>query len=104
MGLFSCGMCMNYTKSRNYKSATMENGRVVELQIKGEIAEGRYVICEEAPLLVSSLGAIVKPNKVDVRIIHDFSRPNGGVNAYVEDTSVTYSTIDQIAFRGSPFV
>jgi hypothetical protein len=37
----------------------------------------------------------VKPNKVDVRIIHDFSRPNGGVNAYVEDTSVTYATIDQ---------
>jgi hypothetical protein len=31
----------------------------------------------------------------DIRLIHDLSRPDGGVNALALDTSVTYATIDQ---------
>jgi hypothetical protein len=39
---------------------------------------------------------------MDVRLIHDFSRPDGGVNKLVEDSSVTYSTIDQAVHEIGP--
>jgi hypothetical protein len=42
---------------------------------------------------VSSLGAIVKPSGA-IRLIHDFSRPEGGLNYLTTDTSVRYPTID----------
>ena len=45
------------------------------------------------PFIVSSLGAILKINN-RVRLIHDLSRPDGGINALATDTSVSYSTID----------
>jgi hypothetical protein len=80
---------------KNYGSTLGDNKAAVQSQIEEEIREGRYVVCPDSPYLVSSLGAILKPNKVDVRLIHDFSRPDGGVNKLVEDSSVTYSTIDQ---------
>jgi hypothetical protein len=42
--------------------------------------------------VVSSIGAVPKPN-LDVRLIHDLSRPFGGINAFSLDNSVKYSTI-----------
>ena len=47
-----------------------------------EIAEGRYSVVKDKPIIVSALGAIEKPNK-DICLIHDCSRPSGfGVNDY----------------------
>jgi hypothetical protein len=79
----------------NYLSATREHKLATEKQIVKELELGRYVVCDESPLAVSSLGAIPKPNGVDIRIIHDLSRPEGGINRLAEGTSVSYTTIDQ---------
>jgi hypothetical protein len=48
---------------KNYGSTLGENKEAVQLQIAEEIRAGRYVVCPESPFLVSSLGAILKPNK-----------------------------------------
>jgi hypothetical protein len=86
-------MRMSSTKCRNYRSATVASREESELQIKAEIELGRYIVTPVAPYVVSSLGAIPKVNK-KVRLIHDLSRPEGGVNVHTTDTSVVYSTID----------
>jgi hypothetical protein len=44
--------------------------------------------------VTSALGAVPK-GLLDVRLIHDLSRPDGGVNRLASDTSVTYTTIDK---------
>jgi hypothetical protein len=77
----------------NYKSANVENKGTVEEQLVFEIDCGRYVVCSCPPKIVSSIGAIPKPN-LDVRIIHDLSRPWGSVNKFSTDNSVRYSTIE----------
>jgi hypothetical protein len=42
---------------------------------------------------VSSLGAITKSDG-SVRLIHDLSRPKGGINSLTTDTAVSYPTLD----------
>ena len=78
---------------RNYKSIFTLNYELAEKQILKEISLGRYIVTDIKPRFVSSLGAVPK-GQDKVRIIHDFSRPDGGVNAYSLDSSVHYSTID----------
>jgi hypothetical protein len=77
----------------NYKSALCENKLLSEEQIMVEINKDRYILCETKPHIISSLGAIIKPNG-SVRLIHDFSRPDGGLNGVTTDTSVVYPTIN----------
>lgn len=77
----------------NYKSATMELRDKVESQIKHEVSEGNYIKVPHKPKVVSSLGAILKSSG-SVRIIHDLSRPNAGVNQFVLDSSCQYSSVD----------
>ena len=48
----------------------------VESQIIEEISEGRYIVTDGPPRLVSAIGAIPKSSK-GVRLIHDCSRPRG---------------------------
>jgi hypothetical protein len=86
-------MRMDGTKCRNNKSSIVTSKEESELQIKTEIELGRYVVTPIAPYVVSALGAIPKKDK-KVRLIHDLSRPHGGVNVHTTDTSVVYSTID----------
>jgi hypothetical protein len=43
---------------------------------------------------VSSLGAVSKKGSSKIRVIHDFSRPLGGLNQFCLNTSVHYSTLD----------
>lgn len=57
----------------NYKS-TGVHAELVESQIQKEIDEGNYVMCDTKPNVVSSLGAILKPDGKSVRLIHDLSR------------------------------
>ena len=46
-------------------------------QIRVEISNGHYVICGAPLTLVSSLGAVKKPESGRIRLIHDCSRPQG---------------------------
>jgi hypothetical protein len=72
--------------------SAVENRNLVEKQIYKELDLGRYIVCDEPPLLVSALGAIPKSDTA-VRIIHDLSRPKGGLNKFAENTSVRYPTL-----------
>jgi hypothetical protein len=81
------------SRCRNYKSTLGENRDLVEAQIKKEVDMGRYIVCEDPPQLVSALGAIPK-SAGKIRIIHDLSRPDGGMNRSAVDTSVHYPTLD----------
>jgi hypothetical protein len=80
---------------RNYRSTMADNHSKVENRILEEIAQGNYVICESRPNNVSALGAVPK-GEDDVRVIHDLSRPDGGVNGFAYETSVVYTTIDEV--------
>ena len=79
--------------SKNYKSATVANHAASEAQIQTEISLDRYIVAEQKPHVVSSIGAIPKSNG-SVRLIHDLSRPDGGINSLTTDTAVKYPTID----------
>ena len=82
----------------NYKSATDPQWRgAVERQIIREISNGRYVPASTTPTIVSALGAIPKPNNLDVRIIHDCSRPPGNaVNDLACKDQFSYQTIEDV--------
>jgi hypothetical protein len=81
----------------NCKSAASVSKDLVQEQIQVELDSGRYVITEVKPTVVSALGAIPK-SSTKVRLIHDLSRPYGGVNQFASDTSVHYPTIDEATF------
>jgi hypothetical protein len=82
-------VCTNYRSTSQFDTL-----KKVEETILKEVDLGRYIKCVNQPYIVSSLGAILKPNK-SIRLIHDLSRPNGGVNRLAVDTSVCYSTLDE---------
>jgi len=77
----------------NYVSTKLHCDQV-EKQIKTEIAEGRYVVSQEKPHLISALGAIPKESG-GIRLIHDCSQPEGlSLNDYVRDTfKLKYQTV-----------
>ena len=80
----------------NYKSATGEDMVArVEDQIKTEIDNGRYVLVNEKPLIVSALGALPKKDAKRVRLIHDASRPagQGALNEYCSAEKFSYQSI-----------
>ena len=78
----------------NYKSATcVENRGKVETQILEELAAGNYVVVNKKPKIVSALGAVYKPNG-DVRIIHDYSQPEGSaLNEYATIENIRYQSV-----------
>ena len=80
---------------RNYRSTAFENKAKVETRILEEVSKGNYIKTPIRPTYVSSLGAVPK-DLDDVRLIHDLSRPNGGINILAHDTSVVYTTVDRI--------
>ena len=58
----------------------------MEKQIIDELANSRYVVSEQKPVIVSAMGAILKQN-CKVRLIHDCSRPlEVSVNDYAHST------------------
>lgn len=79
--------------TNNYKSA-IENKEAVEKQIRTEISEGRYVIVESPPTIISGIGAIPKDDG-SVRLIHDCSKPEGhALNDYAElDYKIQYQSV-----------
>ena len=78
----------------NYKSAEVTNRAKVEAQILSEIALGNYIVTTDRPAVVSSLGAVPKAGSSEIRIIHDLSQPNGGINKWASNCSVKYSSVD----------
>lgn len=85
----------------NYKSASVFNRSKVESQIACEISEGNYCLVDSEPAVVSSIGAIPKDNG-KVRLIHDLSRPNGGMNSFLTDTSCSFKTLDMATSMMNP--
>jgi hypothetical protein len=77
----------------NYRSA-LDNSALVEQKMRNEITLKRYIVCKAKPQIISSLGVVPKQNG-DIRLIHDLSRPRGGINQFALETSVTYSTLDK---------
>ena len=66
----------------------------MESQILSEIANNRYQIVQDQPLIVSALGAIPKKNSSKIRIIHDCSRPQGdALNDFAENVPFSYQSI-----------
>lgn len=99
----SVGIQQAYTK--NYHSATCPKNKLkVEQQIKKEISEGRYIITEDKPVLISALGAIAKPDSDELRLIHDCSQPKGkSLNDYVHyKQKLKYQTIQDAVELLSP--
>ena len=89
-----CFLDIVSSRRANYKSTFLPEAICsVEKQIKLEMELGIYVICENIPYIISSMGAIPKADS-RVRLIHDLSQPDGGPNKLAVDTSVTYATID----------
>jgi len=83
-------------EQENYKSATCSDNReAVEKQILTELEEGRYVVVQTKPTIVSALGAIVKKNG-SIRLIHDASRPDGtSLNSYaILESKMRFESID----------
>ena len=67
-------------------------------QVLKEIECGNYVVCNEAPKVVSPMAAIPKPDG-GVRLIHDCSRPHGwAVNDYSSsDWKQKFAQVDDAA-------
>ena len=82
-------------EEEDYRSATcVENKDAVEKQILTEIQEGRYVVVQAKPTIISALGAVLK-KAGGVRIIHDASRPEGqSLNSFASiENKLTFETI-----------
>ena len=77
---------------KNYNSARVTFAGKTEKQVLLEVSKGNYVETNIHPTIVSSLGAIPKPQSKKIRIIHDMSA--SGLNQWVSDRSVTYCTVD----------
>lgn len=79
----------------NYKSATNPLIHdMVEAQIGEEIANGRYVVPSQPPILISAIGAIPKRDSDKVRLIHDCSRPSGAaLNDFAYSSHFTYQSV-----------
>lgn len=80
---------------QNYSSATSPPHRpAVENQIITEIENHRYLIVDTQPMITSALGAIPKKDGINVRLIHDCSRPVGGaVNDFADNSPFSYQCI-----------
>ena len=77
----------------NYRSAFDERDKV-EAQIRVEIANGRYMVVQEPPLITSALGAIPKSDG-GVNIIQGASHPDGNaLNDFALKDKVTFQTVD----------
>ena len=81
----------------NYSSA-LDQRQAVEAQLRTEIAEGRLVVVDKRPTIVSALGAIPKPDG-GIRLIHDCSQPRGqAVNDYAFDVDQeSYASVRKAA-------
>lgn len=79
----------------NHKSAVApERKDKVEHQINQELMEGNYIITQHKPQIISALAAIDKPDG-DIRLIHDFSRPeNRSVNDFALKDYCEYQSLD----------
>lgn len=80
----------------NYKSATNSKARPhVERQILEEFENGRYILVDSKPQIVSALGAIPKnKEETQFRLIHDASRPYGQpLNAFADHDPFKYQSL-----------
>ena len=86
----------------NYRSCDAARD-AVEAQILEEIKEGRYLVTSTKPQIISSLGAIPKPDG-GIRLIHDASRPSGSaINDYASlESKIAYQSVQDAIKLLSP--
>ena len=91
------------SSTANHSSAlSPENRSKVEEKIREELSEGHYVITDHTPRITSALAAIPKPDG-DIRLIHDFSRPeNSSVNDFAVKDACVYQSLDDAIDLLSP--
>ena len=90
--------CVSPVHCANYRSATcLDNKKYVETQIFKELSVGRYFVTSTKPTIVSAIGAIPKPGKLNsFRIIHDASRPmSRSLNSYACPDSFSFTSVDE---------
>ena len=59
-----------------------------------ELSNGRYVMARSKPRIISALGAVDKPSKNKIRLIHDCSRPEGSaLNNLAVNWKLSYQSI-----------
>ena len=75
----------------------------VEKELLYQLGRGYYVKTDVKPKVISPLGAILKDNGVDVRIIHDGSQPEvGSMNSYALHDSVKYQSLAEALELAKP--
>ena len=91
-------------KTNNYKSATASDvSDKVENRIREKISKGNYVVTHVKPTIVSTLGAIPKPDTDNLQLIHDCSRPQfSNVNSYATTQHSTYVTVEKAVSQIKP--
>ena len=76
---------------------------IVEKELRSQIDCGYYVVTDCKPTVISPLGAILKEDGVNVRLIHDGSRPFGeAMNDYCEPHSVKYQSLQEALELAKP--
>ena len=80
----------------NYKLATGPEVRdKVEQTVLEEVTYGNSVITDMKPTIVGALGAVLKPESDEVRLIHDCSQPSGdAVSDYADIESFKYQSLE----------
>ena len=89
---------LRHAEVTNYKSATEHDVRdKVEKTIRKEIQHRNCVVMTEKPTIVSTLGAIPRPESDKICLIHDYSRPqHSNVNSYTDTQHYySYATVDK---------
>ena len=68
----------------------------MEDTIKQEIAVGNYLITAAKPTVISTLGAIPKPDSTEIQLIHDCSRPHGqALNDHITVNPFKFESLDE---------
>ena len=81
----------------NHLSSVVTYKNSVENQIHDELKEGNYIRTSKKPIVVSALSAIPKSNGKEIRLIHDFSKPdNLGVNNYATKDPFFFQSIQDV--------
>ena len=81
----------------NHLSSVVTYKNSVENQILDELKEGNYIRTSKKPIVVSALSAIPKSNGKEIRLIHDFSKPdNLGVNNYATKDPFFFQSIQDV--------
>jgi len=100
------GQTCQEVECANYLSATRSDRRVrVENQLLDEIRKGHLITTSQKPTIVNAIGAVLKANSDELRLITDASRPQGAsLNSYMHTVPFKFDTVDSaLGFLGKDY-